>query len=289
MGRCLLHSFALFSTLLLLTAARSAHAAESYDNCTGFITSVPATIGTQGTWCLKQDLATTITSGNAITVTTNNVTIDCNDFKLGGLAAGAGTLTNGIVAAASFNTIVRHCNIRGFYIGIYFYGGGGGHFVEDNRFDGNTAYGLSVAGDGSVVRRNRIFDTGDSTATSNAFGIDVTGSVDVVDNTITSVVARSGGNGSATGIHTDQNPGGRIVGNGVNGLIKDGTGVIKAINNSNSGRIALHHNDVVGDGSTGGVGLACTGANGSAHDNSISGFATAISVCSDDGHNTIIP
>jgi hypothetical protein len=275
--------------LFLLVAPRFASAAESYDNCTGFISSLPATIGTQGTWCLKHDLATTITSGNAITVNTNNVTIDCNDFKLGGLAAGAGTLTNGIVAAASFNTIVRHCNIRGFYVGIYLSGGGGGHLVEDNRFDGNTAYGLSVGGDGSVIRRNRVFDTGDSTANSDAFGIDATGSVDVVDNTITGVVARSGGNGSATGIHTDQNPGGRIVGNGVNGLVKDGTGLIKAINNTNSGRIAMHHNDVVGDGSTGSVGLGCASSNDSAHDNTISGFAAAISGCSDDGNNTIVP
>ena len=78
--------------LLFLCGPRAAHAAQSYDNCTGFITSVPAVISTQGTWCLKQDLATAIASGNAISVNANNVTLDCNDFKLGGLAAGAGTV-----------------------------------------------------------------------------------------------------------------------------------------------------------------------------------------------------
>src|SRR6185369_16529682 len=81
----------LVTLVLFLTVPRLASAAESYDNCTGFITSLPAVVTTQGTWCLKQDLATAITSGNAITINTGNVTIDCNDFKLGGMSAGLAT------------------------------------------------------------------------------------------------------------------------------------------------------------------------------------------------------
>ena len=69
-------------------ASPASTAAESYDSCTGFIESLPATISTQGVWCLRRNLATAMTSGNAITITVNNVTIDCNDFKIGGLAAG---------------------------------------------------------------------------------------------------------------------------------------------------------------------------------------------------------
>jgi hypothetical protein len=33
-----------------LSASPAARGAESYDNCTGFIDSVPATITTQGVW-----------------------------------------------------------------------------------------------------------------------------------------------------------------------------------------------------------------------------------------------
>ena len=84
--------------LLAVLACKPASAAESYDNCAGFITSLPAVISSQGTWCMKQDLATAVTSGFVITVATNNVTIDCNNFKLGGLAAGAGTQASGIFA-----------------------------------------------------------------------------------------------------------------------------------------------------------------------------------------------
>ena len=80
--------------LLLAAAAAmlppaSALAAESYDNCTGFIDSLPATVSTQGTWCLRANLSTAMASGDAIAVAANNVTLDCNDFKIGGLAAGA--------------------------------------------------------------------------------------------------------------------------------------------------------------------------------------------------------
>jgi len=95
-----------------------ADAAQSYDNCTGFITSLPATISTQGTWCLNKDVSTAVTSGAAITIAANNVTLDCNDFKLGGLAAGLTTQAVGVYALDRFNISVRHCNIRGFYFGI---------------------------------------------------------------------------------------------------------------------------------------------------------------------------
>ena len=81
--------------------AAPVQAAESYDNCTGFIDSLPATISTQGTWCLRKHLYTSVTSGAAISVLTDNVTVDCNHFRLSGLGAGIGTNAVGISAGAS--------------------------------------------------------------------------------------------------------------------------------------------------------------------------------------------
>src|SRR6185369_12584927 len=105
--------------VLLVGFSLTCRAAESYDNCSGTVASLPAVISTQGTWCFKQDLATSITFGNAITVTTNNVTLDCNNFKLGGLAAGVGTHAYGVYAggygAGRSNITVRNCNVRGFF------------------------------------------------------------------------------------------------------------------------------------------------------------------------------
>ena len=274
---------------LALPAPGAAHA-ETYNTCTGFITALPAVISTPGTWCLKQDLATAITSGDAITINTNNVTIDCNNFKLGGLAAGISTSTRGIYAVDRLNATVRHCNIRGFYYGVRFEGSsGGGHAVEDNRLDGNTFYGIDVEGDGSVVQRNRVFDTGGTTHFTGAIGIYTLDSVDVLDNIVSGVVVRSGGGGTAYGIYTNGNLAGSVVGNGVRGVTKDGAGVVRGIYNISSDRVIISDNRLVGDVSLNSNGLYCQGSNASAKDNVISGFAIAITNCIDSGGNSVIP
>ena len=284
-------SFFMLSVIASLSGTpRIALAAQSYDNCTGFITSVPTVISTQGTWCLKQDLATTISSGNAITVNNNNVTIDCNDFKLGGLGAGVSTTANGIYSLDRVNTTIRHCNIRGFHDGIFLDGStGGGNVIEDNRLDNNTYNAIRVFGDGSTIRRNRVFDTGGTTVSPTAWGIVTVYGVDIRDNTVSGVTATGGGNGSAFGITTQNAPGSSIENNRVRGLLGDGTGVAYAINNFSTGRIVLRGNDVIGDAAPGSFGIVCVDIYGSAEDNDINGFETALHNCSDDGDNTVHP
>jgi hypothetical protein len=262
------------------------HAAQSYDNCTGFITSLPATITTQGTWCLNADLTTAITSGNAITVAANNVTIDCNDFKLGGLAAGAATQTNGIFAYSRDNLTIRRCNIRGFFYGTYLVNGSG-HLIEDNRFDSNTNTGIDVESNRSIIRRNLVIATGGVSSSLLPYGIYSQGSVDVLDNTVNGVTA-SAPNDSAYGIYTFNNTDGSISGNRVRGLVKTGTGLAYGIYNFGSGRITMRNNEVVGDGSAGSVGVYCDSPQGRVTGNVIGGFATAINLCSGT-NNEIVP
>ena len=277
------------SIVFCLISPPAAHAAESYDNCTGFITSVPATITTQGTWCMSSDLATGLTSGNAISIDTNNVTINCNDFKLGGLSAGLGTLAYGMRASNRLNVTVRNCNIRGFYIGVDFFGGSsGGHAVEDSRFDGNTYEAIDVTGDGSVIRRNRVSATGGGTVNSSVYAINSYDSVDILDNTVSGTVARATSNGAAYGIFAFGSDA-SVRGNRVRGTLKDGTGVNYGIFNASSLRVIMRDNEVVGVADVGSIGLRCTNANGSAADNTISGFETAISGCANDGGNVIKP
>ena len=280
----------LLASLVLLTglfaAPTPARAAQSYDNCTAFIDTLPATISTQGTWCLRHDVTTAITIGNAITINTNNVTIDCNDFKIGGLQAGTGTTTYGIYATDRLNATVRHCGIRGFYYGILLVGGsGGGHLVEDNRFDGNTSRGLYVSGDGSLVQRNRVNTTGGSTVDLGvAYGITATYGVDILDNSVDGVApaADNGGSGTAYGIYSAINLTGSLNGNRVRGLAPMGAGGAYGIFNSSSGRISLERNHVTGPGN---FGLRCTDSTGRAKDNILGGFGTAVLNCADDGGN----
>ena len=144
----------------LLVTGAPARAAPAYDACTGTITSIPVVISSQGTWCLKGDLSTAMDSGKAISIEANNVTLDCNGFKVGGLAAGTATLTEGIVSS-NLNTVIRACHVRGFRVGISV--GADGAVVEDNRVDGtvaspgNTLGGYGIYGfnpDGLVIEEN---------------------------------------------------------------------------------------------------------------------------------------
>lgn len=271
--------------LLFALVPSAVSAAESYDNCTGFIDSVPATITAQGTWCLRHDLSTAITSGNAITVNTNNVTIDCNDFKVGGLAAGTSTDARGVYAQDRLNVTVRHCNIRGFLMGVQFvaFGGGGNYLIENNRIDSSTAIGVFAGGDGSVVRDNLIRDTGGTTLYApESYGIQTSGSVDVIGNTVDGLTGDLG----VYGIRTVNNLSGSISGNRVRGVIQAEVGEAAGIYNISSGRIVLRDNDIVGEGT---IGIYCFDSKARARGNVINGFDSGLWSCGDAGSNDITP
>ena len=262
-------------------------AAESYDNCTGFIDSLPATIGTQGVWCLRKDLSTAMTSGNAIEVVANNVTLDCNDFKIGGLAAGAGSQARGVYTSGRMNITVRNCNVRGFHWGIAL-SGGAGHLIEDNRLDQNLRIGIYLfSSENNRIRRNAVYDTGGATGFNESTGI-FTGvaHADIENNTVAGVFANAA-NSWAYGIKASAG-GTSVRGNQVRGLVASGSGLAYGIYNSNSGRLVVRDNDIHGSGAAGSTGVRCSNSLATARDNVISGFDTAISNCQS-AYNTINP
>ena len=266
---------ALLALAALLPVAPSAFAAESFDNCTGFIDSLPTIISSQGTWCMRKDLSTGMTSGNAITINTANVTIDCNGYKVGGLLGGDGTSAAGIYALNRSNTTIRHCNVRGFLSGAAIQGSSA--LIEDNRFEANTGAGIMVVGAGSMVRGNTVVGTGGSTVNASSFGIVAQEDVDVIDNTIDTVVARAGGAGSGTGLYIQQSTGASILGNRIRNVFGDGAGVAVGINGVNVTRVTVADNQVIGAGT--GVGISCSAATSPAKDNTIAGFQTAMLGC----------
>ncbi|WP_202843763.1 NosD domain-containing protein [Luteimonas saliphila] len=254
--------------------------AETFNTCQGFITTLPATITTQGVWCLRQDLSTAITSGAAITVNTNNVTIDCNDFKIGGLAAGNASLASGIRAVNRQNIGVRRCAFRGFHTGINL-DGDAGHLVEDNLADNSLISGISVYGENSVVQRNRVFDTGGGYWRTTAIN---TRDADVLDNLVAGVFTAHGADGSVFGIEAG-GAGVVVRGNSVRGLTGwSGYGIWATV----MGRISDNH--VVASPAI--DGFAIYGNNdtlaGSSHcaGNQTGGFSIAVRACTDIGGNT---
>jgi hypothetical protein len=269
--------------LLLLAAVHvaPAYAAESYDNCTGFIETLPATISTQGTWCLKHDVSTAITSGNAITIAANNVTLDCNDFKVGGLAAGDSSAANGVYAASRLNATVRHCGVRGFSQGIWL--DGAGHLVEDNRLDNNLYIGIYIQGDNNRVQRNRVYDTGGAPGSEQSMGIFV--SADVIDNTVSGVFATASVT-YTSGIAVS-GTGSEARGNNVRGVVESGAGESVGVNVYGAS-ITVDRNRISAEGAMGSKGVYgatntfCTG-------NTVVNFATAYDGCAASSGNLSLP
>ena len=268
--------FALLPAALLvaLTALPSPATAETL-TCTE-ITSLPTTISTQGVYCMKKNFSMNLATGAAITVTVNNVTIDCNDFKIGNLPAGPSTQAVGVLAASRLNVRVRGCGIRGFQRGVSM--SDGLYQLENNRFDNNYEVGAAVSGDGSVVRGNEIVDTGGSTAAGveDAYGLLVADDMDIVDNTITAVAAPVGSDGDAYGIASDGNDAGTIAGNRIRSLAPDGSGRRRGIWSPDGNRLTVERNTVVLNGGNlldGEAGIRCGGLllDGASRDNTVLG------------------
>jgi hypothetical protein len=178
---------------LLLGLLPLASQAETL-NCTP-ITSLPTTISTQGLYCLTGNLATAQTSGNAITITANNVTLDLNGWKLGGQAAGTGTTAFGIFSTAA-NVTIKNGIVRGFIIGIYL--SGRGAVVRDMLIDQNTQIGIEINGPGAVIEHNQVVDTGGSTTSTNVSAFGVYGfssalGARISDNTVSGLTATGAG------------------------------------------------------------------------------------------------
>ncbi len=214
-------------TILLLTAP--AAWAET-TNCTP-ITILPYVITVQGIYCLTGNLATADTNRRAIEITTNNVVIDLNGWKLGGLAAGPGTLSIGIYAFKRKNITIRNGTIRGFYSGIRLedtapHTTSQGHLIEDIRADKNTNRGIVVHGRGNTVRRNQVVDTGGSTVTPYwTTGINMVGpGARLLNNDISNTVATDPVSGYAHGAELTSS-----------GAVVEGNRIDNTSSNSNEG------------------------------------------------------
>jgi len=171
------------SLLLLLATFATSIQAETV-NCTP-ITSVPATITAQGIYCLTGKLGTAQTSGNAITINANNVTIDLNGWKVDDGSAGTGTQAIGIYSAAN-NVTIKNGIVRGFYIGIEL--DGSGAVIRDMLLDGNTNIGIETSGIGALVEHNQIVNTGGSSVSQSAYGIVISGGNSTISNNTVSAL-----------------------------------------------------------------------------------------------------
>lgn len=153
----------------------NAHAAEYVCcDCTT-ITSIPYTISSSGAYCLSSDLSTSSSTGNAVTINADDVTIYMNGHELKN-TAGSGTSAVGISASQRNNVRIYNGTIRGFFTGINLYSPGDYstyryHVVDGIYAAGNTHIAINVEGAGSRITNNTVTDTGGSTVNFQAWGI----------------------------------------------------------------------------------------------------------------------
>ena len=144
------------------------------------ITSVPCTISASGSYYLTKNLNST---GTAITVTADNVTIDLCGFTLTGPSSG---VSYGIYMNGRSNVEIRNGTICNFYGGIQEGSAinGIGHRVIGVRVIANSRYGIQLYGNGHEVRNCISRNNGAGATVDPVYGIYVDSGCTVTGNTV---------------------------------------------------------------------------------------------------------
>ena len=141
------------------------------------ITSLPYSINASGVYSVTVDLpSTSMASGAAITVNSDNVTIELNGHSIAN--SSASTTAEGVYGLDHKNVTVRNGAVCGFMIGVDLPSSvangslSSGNMVEDVAVSGATWIGIRVYGNGNIVRTCRVSSAGGSAANdSNGYGI----------------------------------------------------------------------------------------------------------------------
>jgi hypothetical protein len=127
------------------------------------ITSLPTTISSPGVYCINQDLVLAGSSGFAVNIAADSVTLDLNGHALRSNAA-ANTVTEGVVVVGHKYFTIIDGTIAGFGEGINVESLAStprskGGLIADVKVQRSVAFGIGVDCDGCVIRNNLVTDT----------------------------------------------------------------------------------------------------------------------------------
>lgn len=253
------------------------------------IETIPATISEPGNYCMVANATVDITSGAAITIAADHVTLDCRDFTLLNEASSSTGASRGIVAESRYNLLVRNCRVVGGFTDAIaltqpqsgpnstFY-----NRIEDNYILGPYRYGILAYGSAIEVRDNQIYDVGGQSSGA-AIGIRVGAAstsqarFQVVERNL--VAGTTGIASNGFGIYSDASIGSIFRENTITGTYgADGftsTGIRVA---SGSG-LTLTNNHVLGRGRTNEIGIRVPDNGGLCFHNRIGVSQTATMGC----------
>lgn len=259
------------NVLLAVAVIGISTAVPAWAACTA-ITKAPYTISESGQYCLAKNLAT---SKNAISITADEVTLDCDGYTIDGSGQAASTTMRGISGYSRRGVSVRNCTVKGFIEGIRLTGTQ--NTVSDNVVIAPYSRGIVVEGDENIVERNRINDAGGTTNTSwGAFGIIAKGSAVVRGNVVSGVVPTSGSRKSGYGIYSSGNDAGVLEGNVVRNVVGDGSAIAMALTAHESTNAVFKENILVNPPGTYAYAIYCSGEGNLATGNVFQGFVNGI-------------
>jgi hypothetical protein len=247
-------------------------AAPAWAACTA-ITKAPYTISESGQYCLAKNVAT---SKNAISITADEVTLDCDGYTIDGSGQAASTTKRGISGYSRTGVIVRNCTVKGFIEGIRLTGTR--NTVADNVVIAPYSRGIVVEGEENIVERNRIDDAGGTSNTSwGAYGIIAKGPAIVRGNVVSGVVPTAGSRKSGYGIYSSNNDAGVLEGNVVRNVVGDGGAIAMALTAHESSNAVFKQNILVNPPETYAYALYCSGDGSLAVENVYQGFTSGVS------------
>lgn len=260
-------------------APGEAQAQSSAPPCS-MISSLPVVINEPGNYCMAVNATVNITTGQAILIDANDVTLDCQNYTLTNEAASATGSSAGIRATNRHNLLIRNCRVMGgFTDGIHvhmpFNGPTTSYYnrIENNYVGGPYRYGILGIGSAIEIRNNQVYDVGGQ-ENSAAFGIRIGGSsvsgfkFQVVENNI--IAGTNSPSNNAYGIYSDSSIGSMFLSNrisGTYGMLPNyrGTGIRIAVGDANT----LRDNIINGGGRANEIGIQTVTNGGVCFDNQI--------------------
>ena len=264
------------------------------------VTAGGYTISSSGDYCLTEDIATNITTGIAIKINVDDVTIDMDGYELDNTAAAGSPVAIGIYANEIDNVTIRNGIIRGYYYAMILDSApNSGRLVEDMIFSKNST-GIYSRGSDVMVRNNTVLDSdvtgivisdadgasvinnyvGGLTRSDDAYGIYIivySSNVIVRDNRVAEITSTSG---IAAGIGVSQTEHSVFENNYVSGLSGTSTTYGFKSHSGIAGNAYIGNHVIDAD-----YGFHCASSTDWMRDNTTTGVTTLRSTCTDKGNN----
>ena len=180
-----MNSRQLLAAIFVLLAAAPASTFAETNDCT-VISTVPATLSSSGVYCINDDLVLAGSTGTAVTITADSVTLDLNGHALRSKAS-ANTATTGVAVSGHKYFTIIDGTIAGFGNAIDVESPAGGPrslggLIADIKVQRSVALAIGLDCDGCVVRNNLVTETIVPASISgfSALGISVNGTGDQI-------------------------------------------------------------------------------------------------------------